>query len=315
MAKTPVAVARTDRPDDAEWRADALGQSRHSRLTDALTQPQPVSEAASIRTCAQICRRVLGDLAPAIILLPRNERERCQTFAAWVAILFDFAWQRGVEGERLAALGRWHFRLEEVLEGVVEPAQPIFVRMLSEHRRRRWNLDSLDAVRAAAQRQITSPPEDVREAVRWTGQLAAALSGALVSAPPDGVSDLASGLLRLRALQDIAEIQRQRRPMPAALRLRSGPLSKIVSSADSIEVRRKAIIEECEAIRPQLLAVGKSVPELPDALRRPVLYLAYAGIALLTRMEARGEQLFRRVPHLSAWQRVRLLIRARLGTR
>lgn len=315
MPEIPVQNARTRHPNDPEWRADALGQSRHSRLTEALVQPRPVSEAGALRLCAQICRKILGDFAPAVILLPPGERQRCQTFAAWTAIIFDFAWQRGVEGERLAALGQWHYRLEEVLEGVAAPVQPIYIRMLAEHRRRRWDLNALDALRRTAERHITRPPSDLQQAVNWTEQVASGLSGSLLESPPGEVRDLTAGLLRLRALQEVSEGLRQHRPTPAVLRLRERREAGPALHVDSVESQRRAIAAECEEIHPLLLAVGRSVPDLPVTLQRSALYLVYAGIALLTRVEAHGQKILERVPHLGAWRRVRLLMRARRETR
>lgn len=263
--------------------------------------------------CAAICRRVLGDLAPAVILLPREERLRCQALAAWAAVLFDFAWQRGVEGEKLAALSQMQYRLEEVLDGAAAPQQPILVRMAAEHRRRRWRPAALEALRAAAQRQITRPPADLEHAVNSTRALAAAIVDALVESPPPEAAELVAGLLRLRALQDLGEGLRQRRPTPAVLRARGTQEAAALSSALPAGQIATAVAAECEAIRPLLLAIGGSVPDLPTGFQRAALYLTFAGIALLTRIEGSSTSASERPVRLGAWRRVQLLLHARLA--
>jgi hypothetical protein len=314
MSRVDGANSRSRHPTAADWRADALAQSRHSRLTEALLQPRAVDEQRAATICAAICRRVLGDLAPAVLLLPREERLRCQALAAWTAVLFDFAWQRGIEGERLAALSQLQYRLEEVLDGAAPPVQPIFVRMLVEHRRRKWPLASLADLRAVAQRQVTRPPERLQEAVESTGALGRAIVASLIDEPPPEAQALVAGLLRLRALQDLGEGLRQRRPTPVVLRA-LGPDPRSAPIAAPSREQMEAVIEaECEAIRPLLLTIGASVPELPVEIQRAALYLAFGGIALLTRIEGLSAQADENRPvHLGAWRRIGLLLRARFA--
>jgi len=258
---------------------------------------------------------VLGDLAPALMLLPKDERGRYQALAAWVAVLFDFAWQRGIEGERLTALNQWQYRLEETLEGALEPDQPILLRMLDEHRRRRWSLAGLGRIRQVAETQITHPPTSLEESAESTRKLASRLVESLLERPDDEICALAAGLLRLRALQDLGEGLRQRRPTPGVLRLSdmSAPTSRPgqTTAGDVAD----AVAAECEQIHPLLLAAGGSIPSLPSSLQRPALYLVFSGIALLTRIEAGGEAVLNRPPHLGPWERIRLLFRARWAAR
>ncbi|HBL25642.1 MAG TPA: hypothetical protein DD490_02275, partial [Acidobacteria bacterium] len=70
--------------------------------------------------------------------------------------LFDFARQRGVDGERLAQINRWELTLETALSGV-PVGQPVFVRMAREERRRAWPTAALDEIAACARRRAIRP--------------------------------------------------------------------------------------------------------------------------------------------------------------
>jgi len=146
----PGEAPRERHPDEPAWRADALARSPHTRLADEVPQPlADFDEARAFALCGEICRALLGDLAPALLLLPRPERRRAQALAAWVRTLFDFARQRGVEGERLAHINRWEFALEEALAG--RPVgQPVFVAMAAAARQRPWPAEALAAILAVA---------------------------------------------------------------------------------------------------------------------------------------------------------------------
>ena len=105
-----------DAPPDGSWRADALARSTHSRLDREVRPPgEDFDEERSLALCAEVARNLLGDFAPALVLLPVFDRERVQTLLAYAFTLFDFARQRGVEGERLSQINRWEFTLETAL--------------------------------------------------------------------------------------------------------------------------------------------------------------------------------------------------------
>ncbi len=122
---------REQHPEGVAWRADALAGSRHRRLLDEIPRPQDdFDPARSAALCAAICRELLRDFAPGLALLEPAERRRLQALAAYVRTLFDFARQRGLEGERLAQINRWEFTLETALSGQAV-GQPVFVAMAS----------------------------------------------------------------------------------------------------------------------------------------------------------------------------------------
>ena len=191
--KTAVSERRSG---DPEWRADALAKSRHSRLLDQIRRPgQTFDPRQASLVCSQICRGALGDLAPALLLLPRDERRRAQVLAAFCMTLFDFAGQPGLEGDRLAEINRWEFGCEEALGGR-PPAQPVFHLLASEQRRRPWPAEAIDQLFALARRRATGRIDG------WPAEVARAGLLALTrERPTDRAVELAGGLLRLQALR------------------------------------------------------------------------------------------------------------------
>ena len=131
----------TERPPAASRRArasaaDALARSRpQPARRRAAGRSSDFDEERAAALCAAICRNLLGDFAPALLLLAARRAARVQALLAYARTLFDFARQRGVEGERLAQINRWEFTLESALAG--QPVgQPVFVAMAREHARR-----------------------------------------------------------------------------------------------------------------------------------------------------------------------------------
>ena len=130
-------------------------RSAHTRLVDELRPPLDDADPQRARSiCAQICRDLLGDLAPSLTLLPAEERRRVQAVAAFARTLFDFAVQPGLEGGRLAQINRWEFELETALAGQPR-GQPVFLSMAAEDRHRRWPRRSLDEIVSLARRAAT----------------------------------------------------------------------------------------------------------------------------------------------------------------
>jgi phytoene/squalene synthetase len=299
-------------PQDSDWRADALAGSRHSRLADHLVQPiesHDIEQAAVI--CAQVGRSVLGDLAPALILLHPEWRQRVQALTAYGLTLFDFAKQTGLEGERLSQINRWEFELETALSG--KPSgQPVFVLLATENRIRPWPVEALDRLGNAARRRITSRRPSTAAAL---DQQALALGGAIVgSLVEDGgtpaLDSFAAALLRIRALQDLAHSLRRHQ---ATL-----PVDELADSWDpesNTDGRRLdlAIGGECERIRALLTDASKAVSEAPPPMRSAAAYLLLAGRRLLKQMEKQGAGILEKPPRLGVASRLGMLLRARWG--
>src|SRR5690242_126899 len=107
---------RDSHPEAADWRADALARSQHSRLSAELRAPAEDHDGErAAALCAELARGLLADFAPALVFLAPEERRRAQALLAYGRTLFDFARQRGVEGERLAEINRFEFTLETAL--------------------------------------------------------------------------------------------------------------------------------------------------------------------------------------------------------
>jgi phytoene/squalene synthetase len=299
---------RGKRPGGEDWRADSLARSRHSRLDVEISRPaEDFDEEKAAALCAELTRNLLGDFAPALLLLPGDERRRAQALLAYASTLFDFARQSGVEGERLAQINRWEFTLEAALSG--QPVgQPIFLRMARENERRRWPADALDELAACARRRATrvqpaTEAEAEVEALSLGRAVAAALLEKGLNAEVDG---LVSALVRLWSLQHLGEeIDRKRCPLPA---------SEVPEEEDGrfdparlLEAARR----ECQRLRARLLRAPRGLVDLPRGYRRAGLFALLAALRLLTEIEDESRDLLAAPPRLGVGARIGLLLRAR----
>lgn len=256
--------------------------------------------------CAGSVRSLLGDFAPALLLLPGTERLRAQALLAYTRGLFDLARQPGLEGEKLAGINRWELALEMALAGEL-PEGPIFLRMARENERRRWPVDALDELAACARRRAvrrrpaTAVDADV-EALALGRAVAASLLEKSLNAEVDG---LASALVRLGSLQRLAEETRERRcPLPA---------SEV--PGDDPDPMRLAVRRECPRIRSRLLRAPRGLAGLPHGYRRAAVFSLLAGLRLLTEIEDPEIDLLKTVPRLGLGSRVGFLLRARWAGR
>lgn len=303
---------REGHPTGEGWRADAMARSPHSRLDQEIRRPdQSFDQDKSLGLCAEIARNLLGDYAPALLLLPVYDRERVQTLLAYTFTLFDFARQRGVEGERLAQINRWQFTMESVLTG--EPVgQPIFVRMAREHRRRAWSPEALDEIAACARRRATrARPATVAEADADAERLARAVASTLLGkAPPGEVSAFAGALVRLRALQSLGtEVAGKRIPLAVSeLPDDWGPDGELRPSPQSLV---EAAQRECGRLRPRLMRSPRGLIDLPAGYRRAAVFCLLASLQLLTQIEEGDADLLKTPPQLGVVSRLGLLARAR----
>jgi phytoene/squalene synthetase len=298
-------------PAGEEWRADALASSRHSRLEDEIRAPQAdFDEEKALELCGEICRNVLGDFAPALLLLSSLERQRVQTILAFAHTLFDFARQHGVEGEKLAQINRWEFTLELALGG--EPVgQPIFVRMAREQRRRAWPTDALDELAACARRRATrTRPATPEEADANAERLARAVATALLGkAPAPEVSAFLGALVRIRTLQTLgAEIDRNRYPVAVSELPDSWSTTGGRPDPQSVVL---AVQRECARLRPRLLRAPRGLVDLPPSYRRASIFCLLAALRLLTGIEDSEAGLLTAPPQLGLFARLGMLTRAR----
>lgn len=301
-----------DGPDGESWRADALARSRHTRLDQEVRRPdESFDEQRSLELCAEVARNLLGDFSPALVLLPPFDRERVQTLLAYAFTLFDFARQRGVEGERLSQINRWEFTLETALSG--QPVgQPVFVRMAREHRRRPWTLEALDEIAACARHRATHPrPATPAAADEAAERLARCVATALLGkTPPAEVNAFLGALLRLRSLQSLGtEIDGKRNPLAAS------ELPDDWGADGELKPDPKALVatakRECARLRPRLLRAPRGLVDLPTGHRRAAVFCLLASLQLLSGIEEGDETLLKTPPQLGALARLGLLARAR----
>jgi hypothetical protein len=261
---------RDRHPADPAWRADALGASRHRRLADEIPQPKDDFDTARAEAlCAEICREALRDYAPGLALLTPADRRRAQALTAYTRTLFDFARQRGLEGERLAQINRWEFTLESALSG--RPVgQPVFVAMARCEGERPWPREALDELATAARRSVTRDaghPWTVDDDRRLASALLAAWMGAdAYDAVAEGTVAEALGLrrrLQTHATRREASSKPHRRSAAPPTRPfgvgdhEAAPSAKDtngISSADAVSP---------DPSHPELASAGGASPALP----------------------------------------------------
>lgn len=281
---------------------------RQSRLAGELNpSAADLDEEKAEELCAGIARHLLGDFAPALLLLPGTERRRAQALLAYTYGLFDFARQGGLEGEKLAQINRWEFTLEAAFAGE-RTGQPVFLRMARENERRRWPVDALDDLAVAARRRAlrrrpaTVADADV-EALSLGRAVAAALLEKSLNAEVDG---LASALVRLGALQRLGEETAGRRcPLPAS-EVAEGEDGRLDPTPLLAAARR-----ECPRIRSRLLRAPRGLVGLPHGYRRAAVFSLLAALRLLTEIEDPETDLLKAPPRLPLGSRIGLLMRAR----
>jgi len=304
-------TVRDGHPDDS-WRADALGSSRHARLTDHIREPLDDRDPdRAARICAVACRNLLRDFAPAVLLLPGAERSRCRALTVFALTLFDFASQPGVEGERLAALNRIEFTLEEALSGA-GVGQPTFVRLAVEESLRPWPREAFDEIVRLARRRIVEPRlETAAEIVAESEALARAIATALgPSDPDDEVVRLGAAALRLRGVLDLGEALRHHRPRLPLAEL--PPAGDPGSPLDRQTVDR-AVRQEIHRVRAAIVSARRLSAASPRPHRRALRFLRLASLELAARVDDLGWRVVATPPRLGATKRVNLLLRARLG--
>jgi hypothetical protein len=267
--------------------------SRRGRRAIPAPAADPTSRRAADEICARLCRDLLGDFAPALLLLSRTERPRVQALTAYARSLFDIAREPGPEGERLERIGRSELTLEFALLG--EPVeQPVLVAMAGQNARQPWPPGALEELAAAARRRaLRARPADplvsdeanvadvaniADEADEEAQRLAAAFVQALLGAPPAGeVGGFAGTLVRLHALQNLGA--------------------------------EGAAHRECARLRGRLLRAPRALVEIPPRYRRAAVFALLAGVRLLSLIED-GDGLLTAPPRLGLASRLALLAQA-----
>ncbi len=294
IAAMPISLLRPpegdgDRPAREDLRADALAGSRHQRLGAELRPAQAVEPEAARGLCAAITRRALGDLAPALLLLGPADRERAQALGAYVLTLFDFARQRGVEGERLAQIQRWEATLEVALDGTpVERSealkQPIFQRMAAAHARAPWDEAALARLASLARQRVLIAAD---EAWKLDRPLATAVAELLIPGRGEAGGELGAAWLALARAREAGQ----------------------PGDSRTDDAQRES--EELAELGRRLAGLPSAAAALPSRWRAAGRYLELAAAAVGRRMEkgARGGEAA--TPRLGLLLRLVLLVRAR----
>ncbi|HTQ81278.1 MAG TPA: hypothetical protein VMM92_14870 [Thermoanaerobaculia bacterium] len=300
---------RDERPEAGQWRADALAQSPHSRLAAEIRVPQEdFDEERAAELCAVLCRGLLGDYSPALLLLSAAERRRVQALVAYGHTLFDFARQHGMEGERLAQINRFEYTLELTLSGS-RVGQPIFVAMAREHALKPWPEAALAELAACARRRALRPrPTDSRQSEAESKRLAHAAATALLGRETAAgeLAEFGGALLRLHAIQHLGPLsERHRCPLPES------ELPDALSTPLDPRQLLRAAQEECRSLRRRLLKAPRGLVELTARYRRAAVFALLAALKLLILIEDGDTGLLSTPPRLGLLTRLGLLARAR----
>ncbi len=289
-------------PRELRLRRPALFSSEpldpRTALGELFGLDERAAERAGARALAAVADRRLGELAPALALLPRRERERAGVLAAWTEALFATAGEHDLPAERRERLDRSAFLVARALAGeTIDP--PFARRFAAEAARREFGRPALDALLAEARRRLDEVRPDEGAAQRIGLAAAAAMIG---DDPTPATVDAAAALLRLARLARV----------PAAVAVGAFPLPiEEDPGAASREARVAAISAECDAIHQLLLRGARAIGEVPLTFRAAIAGAMALALRLLGRIEANPEALLARPVRLGRLERAWTLWRVR----
>ncbi|MGD2114279.1 MAG: hypothetical protein PVG07_04445 [Acidobacteriota bacterium] len=271
-------------------------------------------------------QRVLGDFAPALSLLPAPERERARALTAYAAALFARA-RSGDDRQdeenrraRVESIDRLARALRQRLDGSPgpagerpEPPAPGVDAMAAADRRHPWPPEALDEIAESARhRAVTPRPATRRDGFSSALRLGAALACAQLGAPqPPEVARFAGALVRLVLLQSLgSELDAGRCSL--ALEDLDDDVSDRAAKPD-LRAIVEAVRGQCQRLRPDLLAIGKPLADLPGPYRRAASYLLLAGLRLLAELEDANSTFLTDPPKIGRLTRWGLLLQAWRG--
>jgi len=240
----------------------------------------------------------LGELAPALLLLPSRERSRAAILGAWADALFATAAEGDRPEKRIDRLHRSAFLIARALAGETVEA-PFAERFAAESARRAFGRRALDLLISEARSGVRRPLAAIaaEAGAAWderSRQIAGALVEALLGQEPTAATvDAAQGLLRLARLAS----------PPAGDAGRPAPEQRAVRAA--------AVAAEAAAIHPLLLRGARAIGEVPLTFRRALAALMTLGLQLLGAIESHPERLLERPVRLGRLGRAWTLYRIR----
>lgn len=291
-------------PRELHLRRPALFSSEPLDPSTALGRLFALDGAASDRfsghVLVEIARRRLGELAPALELLPRRERERVGVVAAWLDAIFATGCEHDLPAERRERLDRSAFLVARALAGETVDS-PFAQRFAAESARRAFGRRALDGLLAEARQRIDAPGADIAVSASAL-RLGAAAAEALVGDEPSAATvDAAGALLRLSRLARV----------PAAVAVGAFPLIFGSDAAASVELRTAAVAEECDAIHQLLLRGARSIGDVPLTFRAAIAGAMALALRLLGRIESQPAALLARPIRLGRLERIWTLWRVR----
>lgn len=272
-------------------REEASLSSRHSRHTELQQPTDNFDPGRAGATCATICRDLLLDFAPALILVKPGVRRRVQALAAYARTLFDFTKDLSLEGERLAQVNRWQFALDQSLD--VEPiGQPIFVQMALLEKEYSWNREALDRLTALARARVFVVGDSGAAREQERIEVARALLRALFGdEPSQELVLLAAALFRAHSLLGPRDHLAFRRPD---------------LDLEASEPGDARLIAECADIRGALTR-GTELANAPSGTSSALRFACAAAFQIVDQVSARPQV----APKIGLVSRLWLLLQSR----
>jgi squalene synthase HpnC len=298
--------------------AEAPPSGKRGALTDpSETSAQQMSLADAYAFCGRLARRHYENFTIASWLMPRAMRPHMHAIYAYARYADDFA----DEERSLASLDEWEHELDLAYAG--RPRHPVFIALADTIRRfdipREPFVNLLRAFRSDVNFQgfetIDNLMNYARDSANPVGRLVLYLFGCR-DAHRQSLSDrVCSGLQLANFWQDVAiDLDKGRIYFPRADMRRFGLDAKALARREAtpafIELMRHEI-----AFARRLLCEGAALHSVVDRrLARDILMFVGGGLAILRAIEAVNYDVFRRRPHLTGRDYLKLGWRAWRGT-
>lgn len=267
--------------------------------------------------CRQRARRHYENFPVASYLVPRPQRDALAAIYAFARYADDAADEPGVEG-RLEVLAEWRQKLHECYAGRAD--HPVFIALRDAAEKFRLSFENFENLLRAFEQDVQVNRRENFESLLAYCRCSANPVGRLVlelfghrDAELFALSDdICTALQLTNFWQDVAiDLARDRIYLPLDDLKRFG-YSLADLRAERVDDRwRKLLAFEIARTR-EMFERGRPLAErVAPALRRQLRLTWLGGTTILARIEAVGDDVFRRRPALGRWDFLRLYLRAR----
>ena len=293
--------------------------ARRSRPYPAIpTPPQPLELEACYHYCEAIAQARHHNFPVASFFVPSGLRRHIWAVYAFARSADDFADEPEFEGRRARELDRWEERLQSAYFGEA-PDHPVFVALTDTVKRFGLPITEFSALLQGFRMDLEASRyatfSDLRAytalAAEPVGHMLLYLGGYRDPALHRFADDLCTGLTVAKLLQDVAaDYERGRIYIPSEdlhhfgvteADFSSGQRSPAMSALIRYEVARaRALFQRA---RPLVETVGADL-----AIEMALIW--HGGMQILKKIDAMGDVIFRRRPHLTAIDKAWVVSRA-----